>query len=320
MNAEMLGLAVLGALLLGAAAWVVLAPLRGDPRARTGVVVALLLCVVAAGLYLAIGRPEALGPRVAADDPTEQFARSISERLAQQPDDAAGWRMLGGVRGMQGRYAEASVAFARARSLSNDTDVGALVGFAEAQVLEDPTRLAAMAPLFGKALELAPDDPKALWYGGHAASDAGDQARAVELWTRLLQQDIPEPLRAAIQERVGGEAPAAAAATLLEVEVRLAPAVAGKVDAQSPLFVFVRAPGRAQPVLVKRILRPRFPLRVAFTEADRLGETIAIGTGFTIGARLSKQGSAGRASGDVEGSVALAGDGPLAVTLESVVP
>jgi cytochrome c-type biogenesis protein CcmH len=319
-NAEMLGLAVLGTLLLGAAAWVVLAPLRGDPRARAGVVVALVLCVVAAGLYLAIGRPDALGPRAAVDDPAEQFARSISERLAQQPDDAAGWRMLGGVRGMQGRYAEASAAFARARSLSGDTDIGALVGFAEAQVLEDPTRLAAMAPRFAKALERAPDDQKALWYGGHAASEAGDQARAVELWTRLLQQDIPEALRAAIQERIGGAAPVATAAALLEVEVSLAPSVEAKVDPQSPLFVFVRAPGRAQPVLVKRVMRPRFPLRVAFTEADRLGEAVALATGFTVGARLSKQGSAGRGSGDIEGSATLAGGGPLAIRLDSVVP
>jgi cytochrome c-type biogenesis protein CcmH len=322
MNAELFGLGLLGTLLLGAVAWSVLVPLRGDPRARRGVVAALALLGLAAALYVAIGRPDALNVGVAASDPTEEFARSISERLAQQPEDAAGWRMLGGVRGMQGRYAEAAAAFARARSLSGDTDVGALVGFAEAQVLEDPSRLAAMAPLFARALELAPDDQKALWYGGHAAKDAGDHARADVLWTRLLQQDIPEPLRAAIRARLDEGAPVAAAAdgTLLEVEVSLAPAVAASANPESPLFVFVRAPGIAAPVLVKRVMRPRFPLRVVFTPADRLGETVAIAAGFTVGARLSKQGTAGRGSGDVEGSTTVTDVERLRLTLDSVVP
>ena len=324
MSAEQLGLGLLGALLLGAAAWFVLAPLRGDPRARLGVIAAVLLLISVAGFYLLVGRPDALAPGAAANDPTEDFARTLSERLAQQPDDAAGWRMLGGVRGMQGRYAEATLAFARARSLTGDTDAGALVGYAEAQVLEDPSRLPAMAPLFARALELAPGDAKALWYGGHAANDAGDRARAVMLWTHLMQLDIPEPLRAAIRERLGKDAAGTSAdvagTALLEVEVSLAESVAGRVDPRSPLFVFVRAPGRAQPVLVKRLMGPRFPLRVVFTPADRLGEVVEIGAGFTVGARLSKQGTAGRSSGDVEGSVTIGDDGPLALSLDSVVP
>ena len=323
MSAELVGLGLLGTLLLGAAAWSVLAPLRGDPRARLGVVAALATLMVAAALYLAVGRPDAIGAGAVASDPTEEFARSISERLEQQPEDAAGWRMLGGVRGMQGRYAEAAAAFARARSLSGDNDVGALVGFAEAQVLEDPSRLAAMAPLFARALELAPDDQKALWYGGHAANDAGDHARARTLWIRLLQQDIPEPLRAAIMARLDAGAPAVAAVgdgTLLEVEVSLAPAVAANADPGAPLFVFVRAPGIAAPVLVKRVMRPRFPMRIVFTPADRLGEAVAIGAGFTVGARLSKQGSAGRGSGDVEGSATVADARARGLTLDSVVP
>ncbi len=324
MTAEMLGLALLGALLLGTVAWAILAPLRGDPRARRGVVVAIALLLITGGIYYAIGRPDALVTARASDDPTEVFATQLGDRLAQQPEDAAGWRMLGGVRGMQGRYADAAAAFARARSLSGDTDVGALVGYAEARVLEDPSQLAAMAPLFERALELKPDDQKALWYGGHAANDSGDRPRAVVLWNRLLQQDIPEPLRVAIRDRLGVSPPvteaSAAGATLLEVEVALAPEMATRAAPDAPLFVFVRAPGVAAPVLVKRVMRPRFPLRVAFTAADRLGDMVAIRAGFTVGARLSKLGTAGRGSGDIEGVATVAEGNTVRLVLGSVVP
>ncbi len=328
MTAEMFGLALLGALLLGAAAWAILAPLRGDPRARRGVIVAVALLVGASGIYLAIGRPDALITARASDDPTEVFAKQLGDRLAQQPEDAAGWRMLGGVRGMQGRYADAAAAFARARSLSGDTDFGALVGYAEARVLEDPSQLSAMAPLFDRALELKPDDQKALWYGGHAANDGGDRPRAVVLWTRLLQQDIPEPLRAAIRERLGAStvgtptagATGAAEGPLLEVEIALAPEMTTRVVPDAPLFVFVRAPGVAAPVLVKRVMRPKFPLRVAFTAADRLGDAVAIGAGFAVGARLSKLGTAARGSGDIEGTATVADGKTVRLTLGSVVP
>lgn len=325
MNAELFGLGVLGVLLLGAVASAILAPLRGNPRARYGVAAAAALLVAAAAIYLAVGRPDALVAGSASDDPTEVFARSISDRLVQQPEDAAGWRMLGGVRGMQGRYAEAAAAFGRARSLSGDTDVGALVGYAEAQVLEDPSRLAAMAPLFARALELEPDDQKALWYGGHAANDSGDRPRAVALWSRLLQQDVPPALRAAVAARLGEGAVDAAATptaegTLLEVEIALAPEMAARASADAPLFVFVRAPGIAAPILVKRVMRPRFPLQVRFTAADQLGDAVAIAAGFTVGARLSQLGTAGRGSGDIEGSTTVGDRRPVTLTIGSVVP
>lgn len=327
MTGELVGLALLGAVALAAAAAFVLAPLRDGPRARAGLALAVALLIAAGGIYLALGRPDALGGGVAVDDPAEQFARQVSERLAQRPEDAAGWRMLGGIRSMQGRYAEASTAFARARSLSGDSDPGAMVGYAEAQVLEDPSRLQAMAPLFARALELKPDDQKALWYGGHAAHEAGDQARATTLWARLLQQDIPEPLRAAVRARMGEVAApepppagAPAAETLLEVEVTIAPALAPRAAPGAPLFVFVRAPGVMAPVLVKRVAQPRFPQSVSFTAADRLGQAVAIGAGFTVGARLSKAGIAGRGSGDIEGSAPVAPGRKVAVSLDSVVP
>jgi cytochrome c-type biogenesis protein CcmH len=328
LSSELLGLALLGLLAFAAAAGVVLAPLRGGPRARAGLVLAAASFVVAGAVYLAIGQPAAVGGSAPPDDPAEQFARQVTERLALQPEDAAGWRMLGGIRGMQGRYGEASTAFARARSLSGDSDPGAIVGYAEAQVLEDPSRLAAMAPLFARTLELDPDDQKALWYGGHAASEAGDHARATALWTRLLQQDIPEPLRAAVRARIApgaaaeaaAPAGAASAATLLEVEVALAPELAARAQPGSPLFVFVRAPGVMAPVLVKRVAQPRFPLLVSFTAADRLGEPVAIAAGFTVGARLSKAGIAGRGSGDIEGSASVAPGRRVELTLDGVVP
>ena len=329
MSADLVGLALLAALALAAAAAFVLAPLRGGPGARLSAAIAAASLVAAGGIYLAVGRPDALRDAASvATDPAEQFARQVTERLAQLPEDAAGWRMLGGIRTMQGRYAEASTAFARARGLSGDSDPGALIGYAEAQVLEDPSRLVAMAPLFARTLELKPDDQKALWYGGHAAMEAGDQARARALWTRLLQQDVPEPLREAVRARLGSDAPPASpsgadpggASVLLEANIALAPELAARVAPDTPLFVFVRAPGVAAPVLVKRVAQPTFPLRVAFTAADRLGQAVEIGAGFAVGARLSRSGTAARGSGDIEGSATVGAGGSVAVKLDREVP
>ena len=59
---------------------------------------------------------------------------------------------------------------------------------------------------------------------------------------------------------------------------------------------------------------------IAFTPADRLGAAVTIAAGFTVGARVSKLGTAGRGSGDIEGTATIAGSAPIKLVLDSVVP
>ncbi|MBT8145165.1 MAG: tetratricopeptide repeat protein, partial [Gammaproteobacteria bacterium] len=173
----------LAALMVIAATLLLVIPLlrkSSTPATITAAVVIAVTPLSVAGLYLAFTSWSAQrAVPVAADQPpsVEQMVSGLEQRLRDQPNDLEGWMMLGRSYVVMGRYNEAVTAYQRARQLSGDEQAEALTGYAEALALASNGRLAGEpAQLFERVLQMAPNDRKALWYGGLAALEQDDPA------------------------------------------------------------------------------------------------------------------------------------------------
>jgi cytochrome c-type biogenesis protein CcmH len=134
----------------------------------------------------------------------------LAARLAEQPDDSEGWRMLARSYSVLGETAKAAEAAKQAAKLLPD-DPGAQIAYAEALLAlesDDAPLSATAVDQLQRVAELDADNPQALFWLGRAAAEQGDVAHARELWQRLLAQ-IPAdaPQRAQLQtliDRLGG--------------------------------------------------------------------------------------------------------------------
>ncbi len=164
--------------------------------------VALGLPILAVAFYLRIGNPYA-APTVATTSvpamaPTangdfsqqriEANVASLAKRLEQNPGDLEGWKMLARSYESLGKYGEASAAYAKATALkSDDADLWADYAFSLAMASEQKLQGKPLE-LIKKALQLDPENPKALELAGSAAFEAHDYKRAIEYWQKLLER------------------------------------------------------------------------------------------------------------------------------------
>jgi cytochrome c-type biogenesis protein CcmH len=118
------------------------------------------------------------------------MVEGLAARLEQQPDDVAGWRMLGRSWAVLGDTAKAAEAYRQVASRRPD-DVAAQLEYAEAllaqQSVDQPPSPAAVAQL-QQVLQLDGDNPLALFHLGRAAAARGDTSAATRHWQHLLAQ------------------------------------------------------------------------------------------------------------------------------------
>lgn len=124
-------------------------------------------------------------------DAMKGMVERLQQRLAAQPDDAAGWAMLARTFAVAGQHAQAVPAFQKAEALT-PRDPVLLADYADALAMTRGRRLSGepMA-LVNRALALSPDNLKALSLAGTEAFDRGDWATAVRHWERL--RDLAGP-------------------------------------------------------------------------------------------------------------------------------
>ena len=176
-------------------------------ESRRGWVVALVILGItlplsAAGLYVLHQRSTLAylsNPQAPADSSVppmvmEMVAR-LEKRLAEQPDDAAGWHRLGRAYAVLGRGEAASAAYARAYQLTPD-DPQVVAEYAAFLYEGDPQNTGGQVfGLFSHLLKLDPENRDALWFLGFAAYQKGDHKQALGYWDRLLKAlptDSPE--------------------------------------------------------------------------------------------------------------------------------
>lgn len=344
------------------------------PRARLpALVLAILVPLAALALYAWVGEPRGLGvgpedSRMAreaqaapADGEAPDLATAIeglAQRLEQEPDDPAGWMLLGRAYKTMQRFAEARDAFDRAHALlPNDADV--MVELAESTVLASDDRRIAGRPaeLLAQALERVPLHPRALWLEGIRLTQEERHAEAADTWQRLLDslpadaeirgslsrqiaeararagQPLPEgatPAAPAVATAPGTPPPATGdsdgAAAALTVRVDITPELAARLAATDVLFVFARAPsGPRMPVAIQRLPASGFPLEVRLDDSMAMMPQLTLSSlpEVVVGARVSKSGNATPQPGDFEAisaPLSPTAAGAIELTIDRVLP
>jgi cytochrome c-type biogenesis protein CcmH len=321
----------------GAIAAVAFPLLRARPQAPapwTALAAAGVLAVGAALLYVTLSNWSwrAAPP---ADSP-ETMVAQLARQLERNPDNLDGWLMLGRSYIALQEFPLAYKAYVRADRLAGGNDVEALIGEAQALAMSDPAELDGRAArLIERALVVAPDSGKALFFGALVALHRGDLPLARQRYAKVLALNPPDAVRtfleqqiAAIDRQAGAAAPDTAASTptapaSVRVRVTLSPAL--KASAGSfPLFVFVRDPARPGPPLAVRKLMSEFPQTVELTSKDSMiaGRSFASGDRVAVVARIARSGTPVGASGDPFGEITyqVGKDALATLTIDRVTP
>lgn len=211
-----------GALVLLALAFVLL-PLRRQPlpaqasatappaskhRWTAGLLV-ILLPLVTLGLYLHLGAPSVVGAQqmlqARGQHDVDSMMAALEAKLKANPDDTEALYVLGRSYLALQRHAEAETTLAKAARLA-PKEARMLSQYAEVLAMNHIGNLQGEAtPLIEQALELDPEDEKALELAGLAAFQREEWAQAVHFWRRLLKRlptdsEFHQDMSRAIQE------------------------------------------------------------------------------------------------------------------------
>ena len=296
--------------------------------------------VVAAAGYALLGTPQALNSEVAGAAPAsaetkgahplttaqiEGMVEKLAARLKEQPDDAEGWAMLGRSYAMLERHEQAVPAFKQAMTL-RPNDAVLIADYADALAVTNGRKLEGEPDrLIARALQIDPDNLKALSLAGTAAFERKDYAGALLHWQKMTRLAPDSQFSLQIQSGIdearklsGGAAatPAAPVASAAERPgaprltasisgtVSLAPGLAAKAGPDDTVFVFARpAEGSRMPLAILRKQVKDLPLK--FTLDDSLAMSpaapLSSASRVVVGARISKLGQAIAQPGDLQG-------------------
>ncbi len=300
---------IFGAMLLAGALFVCW-PIYSAQRRLTAVsaIAAISIMIVAAGVYSVIGSPGVLsgsqsGPSV------DEMVAALEQRLQNNPDDVAGWKMLGRSSMQLKNFSRAVTAFEEASQREGGGDGQTLADLGEAVLLADGERVSRRAAqLFDSALAISPDNQKALFYGGIAAIERNDPDLAADRWEALLALSPPPEIQEILKIRIAqwrgnsGETPPAAAESLaLSVAVALGSEAQAAVSADTSIFVIARDPQQpSPPIAVARRQAGELPAMVILTDADAMipGRLLSQFAELEIVVRASLSGQPIAQSGD----------------------
>jgi cytochrome c-type biogenesis protein CcmH len=304
-------------------------------------------------LYAALGQPQAVTYQAAAapqgdaslpqiEAMVERLAKRLESQTTAQEGDLQGWTMLANSYAVMERFQDASKAYARARALAPDN----------AQLLADHADVLAMLQnqsvegepgrLVMRALQLDPQNLKALTMAGSWAYERRDYAGAIRYWSQAqpmapagsdfaaglansLQQAraaaaqtgqlaaAPAPgantaqPQAAVSANLKKPAPAGnAGATQVSGEVQVTPVLAKRIRPGDTLFVFARATeGPRMPLAIIRAPAAGLPFTFTLDDSSAMAPQFRI-SGFKqviVGARISASGDAAPRSGDLMGQI-----------------
>ena len=320
---------------------------------RTAVVVGLAIPVFAVMLYATLGQPQAVEHRVAEapegevtmpeiEAMVDRLAKRLESQTTPQEGDLQGWTMLANSYAVMERFSEASKAYARARALSPDN----------AQLLADHADVLAMLQnqsvegepgrLVMRALQLDPQNLKALTMAGSWAFERRDYAGAIQYWS-LAQpmapagSDFAAGLTNSLQQARAAAAQAGQVAATesprtdkaqhqgtadsankkpapvgnagvaqVSGEVQVTAVLAKRIRPGDTLFVFARAiDGPRMPLAIVRASAGGLPFTFTLDDSSAMAPQFRI-SGFKqviVGARISPSGDATPRSGDLMGQI-----------------
>ncbi len=347
----------------------------GEKRSGAGAskltagIVSFAMVAITVPLYLQLGKIELVVPmaqeisipqatgELSQEEMTDQVAMMVSQlsaRLEKDPSDVQGWAMLGRSYYALNRYGDAVAAFSKAVSIV-DNDAQLLTDYADAMAMSSGEQTLEGRPmqLIMRALNLDPQNQKALWLAGTAAYERADFESALIYWKRIyamldpnsqtartMAGNITETEQLMQSQRAssdGGNAVGiAASATAAPVNtasagssvsgvVTLSQALAAEVLPTDTIYIFARA-----------MRGPRMPLAILKTEAGKmpieftLDDSMAMDASMNLSstsevmvmARISRSGNATPQSGDMQGGVqnVKIGASGIEIVIDEVIP
>lgn len=304
----------------------------GGRKIKLAIGLGILVPAVVVSLYMYLGSPEAMtgakpqarggaaGEHALSPEQIAGMVENLALRLQENPNDGQGWLMLGRSYAVLGRYPESAAAFSRAVGLlppdaQHYADFADIVAMTQGKRLEgEPEKLVY------RALEIDPNNIKALALAGTIAFDRQHYALAIREWRKVLVQ-VPEEsaVAAGIQNSIidaenrmaiaGKQAETSNAAQPAVVArvggvVELDPALRAQVTPGDTLFVFARAvDGPKMPVAMLRKKVGDLPLQFTLDDSMSMTPQFKLSTvgKVVIGARISRSGDALARAGDLEG-------------------
>ena len=308
-----------------------------DPISSKSLLLGLagFVCAVTVAGYAWLGTPQALdtaavasaaapagtAPPITAEQ-VETMIESLAARLKDNPDDAAGWAMLGRSYAAIGRHDQAEPALKRALALHGD-DAVLLTDYADALAMVNGRNLEGEpSRLIERALKIDPSNIKALALAGTHAFVRKDYAAALRHWEKLAQLapsgEMAQQIQGGIDEArklSGTPAPSAAqVATPTQAlalpgasvsgTVALDPALVAKARPDDTLFVFARAAeGPRMPLAILRKQVKDLPLTFTLDDSMAMTPTARLSSAsrVVVGARISARGDATPQAGDLQG-------------------
>ncbi|TWI12619.1 tetratricopeptide repeat protein [Aerolutibacter ruishenii] len=282
----------------------------------TGVAMLASALVMTGALYFAVGTPRALDQAQRRTPQTlDEAITQLEAKLADDPSEIDGWRLLARAYTAQGRHTDARDALARAVTVAPD-EADLLTDAAEARANADKDHRFddKAVQMLRHALGKQPMHQRARWFLGIAQRQAGRAADAAKTWEPLLaivEPNVAATLRPQINAarveaglpELAAPAPVAASGKGITVKVELADALRAKLPAGATLFVVAREPGGPPiPVAAEKVSAAQLPLELRLDDADSLMPTKKLSdlANAEISARLSITGIATPQAGDLE--------------------
>lgn len=174
------------------------APPAATSSRRLMAMIGLVVCLTFAALYLVVcsadqpvaravtSQAEPVPPQVQAPDIQAMVVR-LAARLQKEPGNGPGWQILARSYAALGRFADAAAAYRTAAALL-PADANLLADYADVLAMSqsgsfrgEPTRL------IRKALEIDPQNPRALTLAGDEAFRRDDLREALGYWNKGLE-------------------------------------------------------------------------------------------------------------------------------------
>ena len=167
---------------------------RPLPFGRIALIAAALLAFAAVGVAIWRNRtppPPPEMPAMPTGGDMRTVVAALEKRMAANPKDGDGWRMLGIAYFETGRYGDATRAYERATGLK-PADAALWSALGEARVLAGQGGVnPPAAQAFEKALSLDAKDPRARYFLAVRKDMAGDHKAAIDDWIALLKDTPP---------------------------------------------------------------------------------------------------------------------------------
>jgi cytochrome c-type biogenesis protein CcmH len=240
----------------------------------------------------------------------EEMVEIVQKRLAENPEDAQGWFVLGKTMMAQQKFDEAITAFNRTLELVGD-EPGVIFSLADAIAMQnDGNMQGEPEQLLDRGLKIAPNHPTGLWLAGLAAEQRQDYATAHASWTLLLSLIEDDPasklevseLIKALEQRDPGLAGSDLAVRSLTLRVELNNTLQDLVEPGDAVFVYAKAAkGPPMPLAVKRLAVSELPAEVTLSDTDAMMPEMKLSAFdvVIVGARISKSGNPVAQPGDL---------------------